>query len=107
MYASANQNYFRLSFLLCINFACIKDENGGCFNFLRVSENSCTICLENFHTQYGKRIATVLLFAETFNREVSNVLHEKPIFVELLLELRIVVKIVKMAKGLFANNIMC
>ena len=44
-----------------------------------------------FHTQYGKRIATVLLFAETFNREVSNVLYEKPIFVELLLELRIVV----------------
>ena len=61
-----------------------------------------------FHTQYGKRIATVLLFAETFNREVSNVLYEKPIFVELLLELRVVViKIVKMAKGLFANNIMC
>ena len=61
-----------------------------------------------FHTQYGKHIATVLLFAETFNREVSNVLYEKPIFVELLLELRVVViKIVKMAKGLFANNIMC
>ena len=43
------------------------------------------------HMQYGKRIATVLLFAETFNREVSNVLYEKPIFVELLIELRIVV----------------
>ena len=42
-------------------------------------------------TQYEKRIATVPLFAETFNREVSNVLYEKPIFVELLLELRIVV----------------
>ena len=33
----------------------------------------------------------MLLFAETFNREVSNVLYKKPIFVELLLELRIVV----------------
>ena len=31
VYASANQNYFRLSCLLCINFACIKDNNGGCF----------------------------------------------------------------------------
>ena len=41
-YASANQNYFRLSCLLCINFACFKDDNkhlmtgpegnsGGCF----------------------------------------------------------------------------
>ena len=73
MYASANQNYFRLSCLLCINFTRIKDDNGGCVNFVRVSENSCTICLENFHTEYGKRVATVLLFAETFNREVSNV----------------------------------
>ena len=45
-----------------------------------------------FHTQYGKRIATVLLFAETFNKEVSNVLCEKPIIlVELLFELRNVV----------------
>ena len=45
-----------------------------------------------FHTQYGKRIATVLLFAETFNREISNVLCEKPIIlVELLFELRNVV----------------
>jgi len=35
---------------------------------------------------------SVLLFAETFNKEVSNVLCEKPIIlVELLLELRIVV----------------
>ena len=41
---------------------------------------------------------------ETFNKEISNVLCEKPIIlVELLLELRIVVKIVKMAKGLFAK----
>ena len=43
------------------------------FNFVRVSENICTICLENFHTEYGKRIATVPLFAKTFNKEVSNV----------------------------------
>ena len=44
------------------------------------------------------------LFAETFNKEISNVLCEKPIIlVELLLELRIVVKIVKMEKGLFAK----
>ena len=34
----------------------------------------------------------MLLFAETFNKEVSNVMCEKPIIlVELLLELRIVV----------------
>ena len=44
------------------------------------------------------------LFAETFNKKVSNGLCEKPIIlVELLLELRIVVKIVKMAKGLFVK----
>ena len=62
------------------------------FNFVRVSENIGTICLENFYTEYGKCVATVPLFAETFNKEVSNVLCEKPIIlVELLLELRIVV----------------
>ena len=73
------------------------------FKFVRVSENICTMCLEYFHTEYGKCVATVPLFAETFNKEVCNVLCEKPIIlVELLLELRIVVKIVKMAKGLFA-----
>ena len=56
------------------------------FNFVRVSENTCTICLENFHTEYGKCVATVPLFAETFNKEVSNVLCEKPIIlVQLLL----------------------
>ena len=44
------------------------------------------------------------LFAETFSKEVSNVLCEKPIIlVELSLELRTVVKVVKMAKGLFAK----
>ena len=64
------------------------------FNFVRVSENICTVCLENFHTEDGKCVATVPLFAKTFNKEVSNVLCEKPIIlVELLLELRIVVKI--------------
>ena len=62
------------------------------FNFVRVSKNICTICLENFHTEYGKCVATVPLFAETFNKEVSNALCEKPIIlVELLFELRIVV----------------
>ena len=62
------------------------------FNFVRVSENICTICLEIFHTEYGKCVATVPLFAETFNREFSNVLCENPIIlVELLLEFRIVV----------------
>ena len=62
------------------------------FNFVRVSENICTICLENFHTEYGKCVATEPLFAETFNKEVSNVLCEKPIIlVELLFELRNVV----------------
>ena len=59
-------------------------------NFVRVSENICTIYLKNFHTEYGKCIATVLLFAKIFNKEVSNVLCEKPIIlVELLLELRV------------------
>ena len=43
-----------------------------------------------FHTKYGKCVATVLLFAKTFNKEVSNVFCEKPIIlVELLLELRV------------------
>ena len=74
------------------------------FNFVRVSENICTICLKNFHTEYGKCVATMPLFAETFNKEDSNVLCKKPIIlVELLLELRNVVKIVKVAKGLFAK----
>ena len=59
------------------------------FHFVRVSKNICTIHLENFHTEYGKCVATVALFAETFNKEVSNVLCEKPIIlVELLFELR-------------------
>ena len=62
------------------------------FNFVRVSDNICIICLENFHTEYGKCVATVPLFSETFNKEVSNALCEKPIIlVELFLELRIVV----------------
>ena len=74
------------------------------FNFVRVSENICTICLANFHTEYGKCVATAPFFAETFNKDVSNFLCEKPIIlVELLLELRIVVKMVKKAKGLFAK----
>ena len=77
------------------------------FSFVRVSENICTIWLENFHTEYGKCVATVPLFPETFNKEVSNVLCQKPIIlVKLLFELRIVVmfKMVKMAKGLLAKN---
>ena len=52
------------------------------FNFVRVSENICTICLVNFHTGYGKCVAPVPLFAETFNKEVSDVLCEKPIILE-------------------------
>ena len=47
------------------------------FNYVRVSENICTICLENFHTEYGKCVAPEPLFAETFNREVFDVLCEK------------------------------
>ena len=39
--------------------------------------------------EYGKCVATVPLFAETFNKEVSNVLYEKPI---ILVELLFVVK---------------
>ena len=62
------------------------------FNFVRVPENICTIYLENFHTACGKCVATVPLFAETFIKEVSNLLCEKLIILgELLLELRIVV----------------
>ena len=55
------------------------------FNFVWFFENICTICLENFHIEYGKCVATctVPLFAETFNKAV--------ILVELFLELRIVV----------------
>ena len=58
------------------------------FNFVRVSENICTICLENFHPEYATEyVAAVPLFAKTFNKENSNVLCEKPIIlVELLLE---------------------
>ena len=42
--------------------------------------------------EYGKCVAIVPLFAETFNKEASNVLCEKPIIlVELLFELRNVV----------------
>ena len=44
-----------------------------------------------FHTKYGKCVATVPLFAETFNKEVSNVLCEKPLILVELFELRIVV----------------
>ena len=56
-----------------------------------VSENICTICHENFHTEYGKCVATVSLFSETLNKEIF-VLCEKPsILVELMLELSIVV----------------
>ena len=61
-------------------------------DFVRVSENILVICLENFHTEYGKCVATVPLFSETFNKEVHNVFCEEPsILVELLLELRVVV----------------
>ena len=57
-------------------------------------------------TEYGKCVATVPLFAETLNKEVSNVLCEKPIIlVELLLEL-LSFKIVKMVKGVLAKK-MC
>ena len=39
-----------------------------------VSEN---ICLQNFHTEYGKRVATVPLFSETSDKEFSNILSEE------------------------------
>ena len=56
-----------------------------------VSDNICTICLENFHTEYGRCVATVPLFSETSYKEFSNVLCEQPvILVELFLKLRIV-----------------
>jgi len=60
--------------------------------FVLVSENICTICLENFHTEYGKCVATVPLFSETSKKEFSYVSCEKPvILMELFLESRIVV----------------
>ena len=74
------------------------------FDFVWVSKNICTIYLKNFHTEYVKSVATVPLFAETLNKEVSNVLCEKPIIlVELLLEL-LSFKIVKMVKGVLAKK---
>ena len=73
------------------------------FNFVCFSENICPICLANFPTENGKCVALVPL-AETFNKKISNVLCKKYItLVKLLLQLRIVVKIVKMVKGLFAK----
>ena len=63
------------------------------FNFVRVQEYSLHNLPRKFsQSQYGKCVATVPLFAVTFNRQVSNVLCEKAIIlVELLFELRIVV----------------
>ena len=59
---------------------------------------------QKFHTEYRKSVATVPLFAETLNKEVPDVLCEKPIIlVELLLEL-LSFKIVKMAQGLLAKK---
>ena len=37
--------------------------------FVIISENLCTICLLNFHTGYGKCVATVPLFSETSDKE--------------------------------------
>ena len=52
--------------------------------FVMASENICTLCLENCHTEYGKCVAT--------NEEFCNVLCEKPvILVDLFLKLKIVV----------------
>ena len=42
--------------------------------FVMVSENIYTICLEKFHTEYGKCVATVLLFSETSDKEFIFVL---------------------------------
>ena len=63
------------------------------FNFVRVSEN---INIAQFASKIFIQSMEVCrhsaLFAETFNKEVSNVLCEKPIIlVELLFELRNVV----------------
>ena len=59
------------------------------------------ICLENFHTEYGKTVAPVPLLAETFNKEVSDVLCEKTYHSCGIIAR---VEIVKIAKGLFAKN---
>ena len=59
------------------------------FNFVRVSENMCNI-MESMESEVCRHSAAV---AQTFNKEVSNALCEKPIIlVELLFELRNVVK---------------
>ena len=73
-----------------ITTAVVQANNPVSSVFVLVSENICTICLENFHTEYGECVATVPLFCETSDREFSFVLREEPvILVELLLELRI------------------
>ena len=58
-----------------------------------VSENTCTICPETFHTQYyEKYVAIVPLFSETSHKEFSNILCEKiSIIVKLVLKLKIFV----------------
>ena len=51
-----------------------------------VSENLRTICLEKFHTECGKYVATVPLFSETCDKEFSYVLCEEPvILVEIII----------------------
>ena len=63
------------------------------FNFVRVSENICTFASRIF-TQSMDSMSPQChcVLAEMFNKEVSNVLCEKPfILVEFLPELRVVV----------------
>ena len=46
-----------------ITTAGIQANNPVSSVFVMVTENVCTICLEKFHTEYGKSIATAPLFS--------------------------------------------
>ena len=79
--------------------------------FGMVSEDVCTICLNNFQREYGKCVNTIPLFSETSSKEFSN--HSNVFFlnipsvtlVEFLLQLRIVViQDSEDGKGLFGKN---
>ena len=59
--------------VLQITTAGIQADNPVSSVFVMVSENISTICFGNFHTEYGKSVATVTLFSKTPDIEFSNV----------------------------------
>ena len=76
------------------------------FSFVRVAENICTICLKNFHSEYGKCVATVPVFAETLTKRFLMFWVRNGSFLRnycLSLEF-LSFKTVKMAKGLLSKN---